>query len=147
MNNNLEFKIATIDDVEDIISLCNECFEEKTDLENARKIFLENEADKNQIYLNGIIDGKIVAHTKITIVPTIYGKMGTYAIVNHVCVKPEYRRHGIGTKLLDEASKICKERNVKTIELWSKNFRTAAHACYNKYGFTAEDAKYFTKEI
>ena len=54
-----------------------------------RKKFKESEYDENQIYLIGVMNGKIIAHTKITIIPTIYEDMNTYAILNHVCVKPE----------------------------------------------------------
>ena len=96
------FRLATIDDIENIILLCNECFEEKTSLDYALRVFNETKDDKNQIYLVGIADNKIIAHTKITIIPTIYEKMNKYAIINHVCVKPEYRRHNIATKMLDE---------------------------------------------
>ena len=141
------FRKATIDDVEDIITLCNECFEEETSLDYAKKVFTETMHDPNQIYLVGIVDGKIVAHTKITIIPTIYEKMNTYSIINHVCVKPEYRRHNIATQMLDEVTRICKDMGCKAIELWSNNFRVPAHACYQKYGFIVNDAKFFSKEI
>ena len=111
------FNKAKLQDIEDIIHLCNTCFEEKTDVEKAKHIFLENIDDENQIYLVGRVDGVIVAHTKITIIPTIYENMGTYAIINHVCVKNEYRRHNIATKMLDEVTKICQQRNCKENEL------------------------------
>lgn len=143
----VEFKIATIDDIEGIIKLCNECFNEFTDIGYAKKIFLENEHDKNQIYLIGVMDNSIVAHAKINIIPTIYEDMNTYAILNHVCVKPELRREHIGTKLLDECFRISKEKNCKCVELWSKNFRVAAHGLYHSYGFEVMDAKFFTKDI
>ena len=103
--------------------------------------------DKNQIYLIGSLDNKIIAHAKITIIPTIYEDMNTYAILNHVCVKEEYRRHHVGTKLLDECFKIAYKHNCKTVELWSKNFRVAAHGLYKKYGFDIMDAKFFTKNV
>lgn len=143
----VSFRIATLDDIEPIIELCNECFNENTSLEFAKKVFIETIDDENQIYLVGEVDGKIVAHTKITIIPTMYNPMSTYSIVNHVCVKPEYRRCNIATKMLDEVTRISKEKGCNAIELWSKNFRQAAHACYQKYGFTVEDAKFFSKEI
>lgn len=141
------FRRATSEDVQGIIELCNECFNEETSLEYANKVFEETKNDKNQIYLVGLIDGKIIAHTKITIIPTMYEKMNTYSIINHVCVKEEYRRHNIATLMLDEVTKICKEMNCKAIELWSNNFRQPAHACYKKYGFVVNDAKFFSKEI
>lgn len=141
------FKKATYDDVDGIVTLCNECFDENTNVEYAKKIFKETESDQNQIYLIGIGNGKIIAHAKITIIPTIYEDMNTYAILNHVCVKPEFRREHIGTKMLDECFKIAKENDCKCVELWSKNFRQAAHGMYHSYGFDVMDAKFFSKEI
>lgn len=144
---NAEFRVANLDDIEGIIALCNECFDEKTSLEYANKVYMQNIFDKNQIYVVGIVDNKIVAHAKINVIPTIYEDMNTYAILNHVCVKPEYRREHIGTKLLDYCFMIAKENNCKCVELWSKNFRQAAHGLYHKYGFDVMDAKFFTKDV
>ena len=143
----IEFRIATAEDIEGIIKLCNSCFNENTSLDYAKKVYLENEDDPNQIYLIGILNNEIVAHTKINIIPTIYEDMNTYAILNHVCVKEELRREGIGTMMLDECFKVAKKHNCKCVELWSKNFREAAHGLYHSYGFEVMDAKFFTKNI
>lgn len=142
-----EFRIGTRDDLAAMIELTNRCFDEDTPLAYAEKVWDETANDPNQIYLNGWKDGKIVAHTKITIIPTIYEDMNTYAIINHVCVDPDVRRQHLGTKLLDETFRICRDRDVKTVELWSKNFREAAHALYKSYGFEVVDAKFFAKDV
>jgi len=143
----VNFRRATFEDVEDIIILCNECFNETTDLEYAKKVFKETENDKNQIYIVGEMGNKIISHAKITVIPTIYEKMNTYSILNHICVKPEYRRGHIGTELLKVCEKISKENNCVKMELWSMNFRIPAHALYKKYGFQVDDAKFFSKEL
>lgn len=143
----VKFRIATIDDVEKIVELCNECFEENTSLEYATKSFKETENNKDHIYIVGELGDKVVAHSKITVIPTMYEKMNTYAILNHVCVKPVYRRQNIGTKMLVECEKICKEHGCVVMELWSNNYRIAAHACYKNYGFIVNDASFFSKEI
>ena len=143
----IEFRTATAEDVEDIIKLCNTCFDEDTSLEYAKRIYRESENDPNQIYIVGTIDGEIVAHSKLTVIPTIYEDMNIYAMLNHVCVKPEVRRGHIGTKMLDECFRIAKERHCKCVTLWSKNFRKAAHGLYRKYGFEAVDAVFFTKDV
>lgn len=143
----INFRKATIDDIEKIVELCNECFGENTKVEKARKIYEKTMNDENQIYLVGEFENKIIAHTKITIIPTIYEEMGTYAILNHVCVKEEYRRKNIATKMLKECEKICREKNCKTMKLWSMNFRIAAHACYKDYGFEINDAGFFSMEL
>lgn len=143
----VNFRIATLDDVENIIKLCNECFFEETSLDYAYNVFKKTMDDPNQIYIVGEVDNQIIAHSKITIIPTIYEVMNTYSILNHVCVKPEYRRHNIATKMLKEIEKICTDKGCKKMELWSNNVRTAAHACYKKYGFTIDDAGFFSKKI
>lgn len=143
----IKFTIATINDVAGIIELTNEVFEENTSIEYATRVFEETKDDLNNIYIIGKVDGKTVAHAKVTIINTIYEKMNTYAILNHVCVKPEYRRHNLATLMLDEITKICKARNVVALKLWSNNVRIAAHACYKNYGFTLDEAGFFSKSI
>ena len=80
------FRKANYIDIEDIVKLCNECFDEKTSVKEARLKYEEVVNDKNQIYLVGVINNKIVRHVKITIVPTIFDGMGAFAILNHLCV-------------------------------------------------------------
>lgn len=143
----VKFRKATIDDVSDIVSLCNEVFFEETSMDYALNSFKRTMNNPNDIYLVGEVEGKIIAHAKITIIETMYEKMNIYAILNHVCVKEEYRRHNIATKMLIEIEKICKENNVKTMELWSNNVRVPAHACYKKYGFGLDDAGFFSKPV
>lgn len=141
------FRKATIDDVEAIIELCNECFNENTSLDYAKRVFIQTENDENQIYLVGVVDNRIVAHAKITVIPTIYEKMNCYSILNHVCVKPEFRRHNLATKMLIECERISKEKNCVAMELWSMNYRQAAHECYKRYGFNLKEAGFFSKKI
>lgn len=143
----LKFKIATINDVKGIIELCNDCFGDGTDINEATKMLEKTINDPNIIHIIGEIDDKIVAHTRIQIVETMFKKMDTYAILNHVCVNGKYRRHNIATKMLNVITKVCKERNCTSIKLWSMNFREAAHACYKKNNFIVNDAKFFSKDI
>lgn len=143
----IKFKIADASHIHAIVDLCNECFDEITTYEKADRIYKENCHDKNQIYLIGEVDGKIIAHTRIAIIPTIFTGMDTFAILNHVCVKPDYRKHRIATHMLDAVEKICEQRNCVAIKLWSRNFRIPAHTCYKKFGFVPEDATFFSLEI
>lgn len=141
------FKGLELEDLKSTIDLCNLCFNETTEYEYAKKVFLETRNDPNNIYINGIINGEVVAHAKMTIIKTMYKPMATYAILNHVCVNPNFRRHGLATHLLDVLFKVAKDNNCECIELWSKNFRTAAHSCYKRYGFELEETGFFSKEV
>lgn len=143
----IKFRIAETKDVKNIVDLCNDCFGDMTSIEEAIEVFEKTKDDKNQIYLIGEVDGKVIAHTRITIIETMFKGMDTYAIINHVCVRGDYRRHNIASHMLDVVVKICKEKKCKSIKLWSNNFREAAHACYKKYGFIVNDAKFFSLDI
>ncbi|MCI8574844.1 MAG: GNAT family N-acetyltransferase [Bacilli bacterium] len=139
----LKLRLATRDDVKEIIDVCNICFDEHTDYEKALKVFDATSKDPNQLYIIGICDNKIVAHTKITIIPTMFDGMDTYAILNHVCVLPEYRRHHFAKYMIKAIKDICKDRGCCAIKLWSRNFRQPAHQCYLNAGFEILDAKFF----
>ena len=130
----------------EVTSLTNECFNENASTD-AVKSFIEAHQNKNQIYLAGYLENTLVAFALISIIETPFPGMDTYAILNHVCVKPEYRRHHLGTKLLTEVEKICEGKGVNSLKLWSKNFRIPAHALYQKFGFKIVDAKFFEKEL
>ena len=143
----VKFRKAVYDDVESIIKLCNECFFENTNIDYAKNVYTKTENDDNQIYIVGYLNDELVAHAKITIIPTMYEDMNTYSILNHVCVKEKYRRCNIGTRLLEECERISKMKNCSAMKLWSNNFRKPAHECYKNYGFIVNDAKFFSKEI
>lgn len=143
----LKVRKMTLEDVPKTIKLCNLCFEERTSYEYAKKRYLKGLLDQNQIYLVAEVDGVIVGHLRIQIIETMYESMGSYAMINHVCVHPDFRRLGIATKMLNVTNKICKDNKCKTITLWSKNKRAAAHSCYINYGFDVEDAKFFIKKV
>jgi len=142
-----DFKIATKADVPKIIALCDECFEGKTPLEFALQSFERTEHDPNNVYLNGWVGGKLVAHTKITIIQTMYQPMCSYSIINHFCVAPKFRRHNIATQMMDVCIKISKQSGCRKVSLWSRNWRTDAHGFYGNYGFENIDAGFFEKKI
>lgn len=141
------FREMKLEDVEEVIALCNEVFGERNSVRYAKDMFEKTKDDPNQIYVVGIYNHKIVAHAKATVIPTMYSKMNTYAIINHVCVRQTCRRKQFATQMLDFIVEICREKGCVALKLWSNNFRTAAHACYYHYGFKREDAGFFSKNI
>lgn len=141
------FRKATIEDVAEIVALCNECFDEETNIEDAEEVFRKTMRDKNQIYLIGLSGERVISHAKITIVPTMFKDMNCFCILNHVCVRSRYRRYHVATQMLRECEKISKKHGCSAMKLWSSNFRIPAHACYKKYGFEVVDAKFFSKTI
>lgn len=147
MEINVKFSLADASKIRGIVDLCNEVFEEDTDYEEALRIFNEYKSDRNQIYIIGEFEGRVIAHTRIAIVPTMFKDMGTFAILNHVCVKPEFRKHHIASKMLEVVREVCRNHECTSLKLWSRNFRIPAHSCYKKFGFTQDDAAFFSLDI
>lgn len=143
----VKFSIADSSKLEGIIDLCNEVFEENTSYEDAKKRYEMTKNDQNSIIVIGEYNGQIIAHTRIAIVPTMFNDMETFAILNHVCVKPEFRKHKIATHMLEVVKYICEQKGCIAIKLWSRNFRVPAHTCYKKFGFVPEDATFFNLDI
>ena len=143
----IRFHIADSSKVLGIVNLCNKCFDEHTNYEKALEEFNRTQNDKNQIYLIGECNGSVIAHTRITIVKTMFDGMDAYAILNHVCVDPEYRRHHVAREMLKIVKKICVERKCSSIKLWSKNFRVPAHTCYKSFGFEPIEATFFELDL
>ncbi len=66
------FRKVESKDIEEIVNLCNEIFEEKNSLKYAQEMFEKTKDDPNQIYVVGVYNHKIIAHAKATVIPTIF---------------------------------------------------------------------------
>lgn len=71
----------------------------------------------------------------------------SYFFVNYVCVKKEYRKRGIATRLFEEVFEISLEKGISYIELTSNKERVAAHSLYQSLGFNIRCTDVFRKEI
>lgn len=85
-------------------------FEENTSLDYATMVWNQTKNDPNQIYIVGVLAEQVIAHTKITIIPTIYEEMKLWSknfrIAAHTC----YKKYGsqldeIGFFLMSVAKK------------------------------------------
>ena len=144
----VDFRQMNESDIEETIKLCNLCFDENTNFEDALNVYKKNAIDKTCFYIVGCTeDKKIIAHVRLQFIETMYASMRGYAILNHVCVHPNYRRHKIGTELLTYVSNICRQKNIAEMKLWSNNYRVSSHALYKSFGFDPVDATFYTKKI
>ena len=70
-----------------------------------------------------------------------------YFYVNYVCVKREFRRCGIATKLFNYVFDLCSDKNISYIELTSNSSRTEANKLYERLGFNIRNTNVFRKDI
>jgi ribosomal protein S18 acetylase RimI-like enzyme len=58
-----------------------------------------------------------------------------YAYIQDICISKDYRKKGIGHKLMDQAVKWTKDKKLKGIMLETQDVNLAACKFYQKYGF------------
>ena len=107
----------------------------KKSISSRKKVFLVAESDNDVIgYVNGyLIDKEEVYIQKV-------------AYLDHLCVSEKYRKQGIGKMLIDEFTKIMKEKGVKFIKLNAFENNIPAVSLYKKENFK-EYSIYYMKEI
>ena len=60
--------------------------------------------------------------------------LGKTGVIDEVVVAPEFQKQGIGTKLLEKAIEVAKEKNMRHIKL-DTNADNPANKLYEKVGF------------
>lgn len=107
----------------------------KKSISSKNNTFLVAEQDNDLI---GYIDGNLI------------DKEGVYinkvACLEHLCVSEKYRKQGIGKMLIDEFTRLMKEKDAKFIKLNAFQNNISAVSFYKKEEFK-EYSIYYMKEI
>ena len=85
----------------------------------------------------------VAIHKDIPIaVISVYWKKWTYPLeykfdgyIDTIEVKKEYRRYGIGRKLVEIAESTCKDKNIYQIRAWSSEDKTEALLMWKSLGY------------
>ncbi|MBP1929966.1 GNAT superfamily N-acetyltransferase [Methanolinea mesophila] len=93
-------------------------------------------ADPGQHYLVAEVDGTIVASCVLVIVLNLTRDATPYALIENVVTRPEYRRRGIGTRLLQRGLDIARQQGCYKVMLLSG--RKDAIPFYEHAGFERE---------
>ena len=90
---------------------------------------------KNEIVFVAQIEDKIVGYLAGSICEQISYIKETFAESDNMCIDDKYRRFGIGTLLIDEFKKYCKEKNMQNIKVTASAKNSRAIQFYIKNGF------------
>ena len=124
MENNIEIKKMTLQDLESISSVLETEFDDFWNY-NILKSELDNE---NSIYLVCKMDLEIVGFAGITII------LDTVEL-NNIVIKKSYRGNGFASLLLEELIKIAKGKNCSKLNLEVSVSNEIAINLYKKYDF------------
>lgn len=124
MENNIIIRPMTIDDVDEVYKVEEDCFVDPWSKDSIRKE-LKNDLAR---YLVAELDNKIV------------GYVGVWFVVDeghitNVAVHSDYRGKKIGDRLVKEMVELCKENNLVAMTLEVRTSNTVAQNLYRKYGF------------
>ena len=114
----------TIDDVDEVYVVEEDCFVDPWSKESIRKELKNNLAR----YLVAQLDDKIV------------GYVGVWFVVDeghitNVAVHSDYRGKKVGDKLVKQMVELCKENNIVAMTLEVRASNIVAQNLYKKYGF------------
>jgi GNAT superfamily N-acetyltransferase len=143
-NNDLTFRLATKEDLVDIVQmLLDDTLGAQREShatilsDDYIKAFEKIEADPNQELIVVELNGEKVATFQLSFIQYLTYQGGMRAQIEAVRTKSTYRGQGIGTKVFEYAINRAKEKNCHLLQLTTDKRRPDAIRFYESLGFVA----------
>jgi len=138
---NIEYRLLNINDYSQAYGLwllCGNGLNDKDDsLEGIDKYLKRNPSTS----FVAVCEGKVVG-------VILCGHDGRRGIIQHACVSPDYRRCGVGKKLVDLALEALKNEGINKVLLVAFKKNEGGNAFWESQGFTLrEDLNYRNKAL
>ena len=137
----IEYRIMTMDDYSeayDLWIICGNGLNDKDDSPEGIEKYLKRNPSTSFV---ATCDGKVVG-------VILCGHDGRRGIIQHACVSPDYRRLGIGNKLVELALEALKEEGINKVLLVAFKKNEGGNAFWEAQGFTLrEDLNYRNKAL
>ena len=136
----IEYKPATADDIESLLSLMHDFYAESgfvlkpASTATALRALLSNPS-LGCIWLAYSNSGP-VGHAALTLRFTMEHE-GLSGYIDDLYVRPEYRRSGVGRRLLNELVAECRRRGCKSLQVEVGQSNVAALSLYQSFGLHA----------
>lgn len=138
---NIEYRLMNIEDYEqayDLWLLCGNGLNNKDDSREGIDKYLKRNPTTSFV---AVCEEKVVG-------VILCGHDGRRGIIQHACVSPEYRRFGIGSKLVDLALEALKAEGINKVLLVAFKKNEGGNKFWESQGFTLrEDLNYRDKAL
>ena len=138
---NIEYRLMNIEDYEqayDLWLLCGNGLNNKDDSREGIDKYLKRNPTTSFV---AVCEEKVVG-------VILCGHDGRRGIIQHACVSPEYRRFGIGSKLVDLALGALKAEGINKVLLVAFKKNEGGNKFWESQGFTLrEDLNYRNKAL
>ena len=121
-------------------------------VEDARAIWKnEIEGNPNIKYFGAVEDSakgqKVVSTCFVAIIPNLTRLGGAICFVENVVTDKDFRKQGLGKKVMEKAIEFAREKNCYKVILESGVWRTEAHQFYRNLGFDDTAKKSFLLKL
>jgi ribosomal-protein-alanine N-acetyltransferase len=128
MPDNLIVTETTLEHIDDIIMVERLSFT----IPWSKNAFIQElRENKFSIYISALLDGNVVGYAGMW-------KIFDEGHITNIAVHPEFRKIGIGSRLLEKLIDISREKDIEKLTLEVRKSNTAAKNLYLKYGFKEE---------
>ena len=138
---NIEYRLMNIEDYKqayDLWILCGNGLNNKDDSREGIDKYLKRNPSTSFV---AVCEEKVVG-------VILCGHDGRRGIIQHACVSPEYRRFGIGSKLVDLALEALKAEGINKVLLVAFKKNEGGNKFWESQGFTLrEDLNYRNKAL
>ena len=98
-------------------------------------------------YFGAVENGKVVSTCFCAIIPNLTRLGGAIGFIENVVTDKDFRKQGLGKKVMDKAIEFAREKNCYKVILESGAWRTEAHQFYRNLGFDDTAKKSFLLKL
>lgn len=146
----MEIRELTEKDLPSLLDLYVQLAESNKDvkLDEARKVWANDiKGNKNIKYFGAVENGKVVSTCFCAIIPNLTHFSQPVCFVENVVTDKDFRKQGLGKKVIDMAVETAKSNGCYKVILMSGIARKEAHQFYENLGFASETKKAFDLRI
>lgn len=141
----MEIRLLNEDDLESLMELYIQLDEDnKTNsIQKSKEVWKQIRSYNNIIYIGAVDNNKVVSTCYLVVIPNLTVDGRSIGFIENVVTDKNYRRKGIGRKVIEMAIQIAKSNNCYKVILQSGIKRTEAHQFYKNIGFDDNTKKAF----
>jgi len=146
----MEFRELNKNDIPSLLELYVQLNDENDgfDLQMARKIWeTEIEGNKNIYYFGAVENGRVLSTCYCVIIPNLTRGCRSICFVENVVTHKDYRKQGLGRKVIEMAVETARRNNCFKVILQSGSGRKEAHKFYEGLGFASDTKKAFDMRL
>jgi len=144
----IEIKEITLSQIDDVVALFDQymVFYEQASNPEKYKLYLEERIEQNEAtvfvaYADQEPVGFVLNYHSFSSV-----SQGKIIVLNDLFVAKEYRKYGLGKKLIDQVIALARETGAVRIDLGTAKDNFTAQSLYEKIGFV-KDTEYFSYSL